>query len=787
MKMTSRASPMAASLWILTVLILREIPLASGASLVPPSSSTARPPAPRPPRPPIAGNLALGKVAYVSNSDFSFSASYAVDSNLLTSSYSGGNDDPAKWLSVDLGGVWNINRILVWPDQYCCWYNNQNIEVRVGLRNISSVDDTYTIGDNQRVWKQNGSTPGNPDAPTDPFVINLQPAVTGRWVTVQNFNAYQYAYLRIAEIEVYGNASTSPLPPSPPPRPPRPSPPPRPPSPPPSPPSPPSPAPPAPRPPRPPTAGNLALGKVAYVSNSGFSYSASSAVDGNLLTSSYSGGNGDPAKWLSVDLGGVWNINRILVWPYQYCCWDYNQNIEVRVGLRNISSVDDTYAIGDNQRVWKQNGGTPGNPDAPTDPFVINLQPAVTGRWVTVQNFNAYQYAYLFIAEIEVYGNASTSPLPPSPPPRPPRPSPPPRPPSPAPSPPSPPSPAPPAPRPPRPPTAGNLALGKVAYVSNSGFSYSASSAVDGNLLTTSYSGGSDDPARWLSVDLGGVWNINRILLWPYQYCCWDYNQNIEVRVGLRNISSVDDTYAIGDNQRVWKQNGSTPGNPDAPTDPFVINLQPAVTGRWVTVQNFNANQYAYLFIAEIEVYGNASTSPLPPSPPPRPPRPSPPPRPPSPAPSPPSPPSPAPPAPRPPRPPTAGNLALGKVAYVSNSGFSYSASSAVDGNLLTTSYSGGSDDPARWLSVDLGGVWNINRILLWPYQYCCWDYNQNIEVRVGLRNISSVDDTYAIGDNQRVWKQNGSTPGNPDAPTDPFVINLQPAVTGRWVTVQNF
>ncbi|GIL64187.1 hypothetical protein Vafri_18164 [Volvox africanus] len=355
------------------------------------------------------------------------------------------------------------------------------------------------------------------------------------------------------------------------------------------------------------TSRNLALGKVAYVSSLRNRNSASDAVDGNLSTSSNSGGSDDPAKWFSVDLGGVWDIHRILVWPYQYCCWNYYENIEVRVGLRNISSVDDTYAIGDNQRVWKQNGSTPGNPDAPTNPFVINLQPAVTGRWVTVQNFNAYQYMYLYIAEIEVYGNTSTSPLPPSPPPRPPWPSPPPRPPPP---PPTPPSPAPPAPRPPRPPTVGNLALGKVAYVSSLRNRYSASDPVDGNLLTSSNSGGSDDPAKWLSVDLGGVWDIHRILVWPYQYCCWYYNKNIEVRVGLRNISSVDDTYAIGNNQQVWKQNGSTPGNPDAPTDPFVINLQPAVTGRWVTVQNFNAYQYAYLYIAEIEVYGNTSRRP---------------------------------------------------------------------------------------------------------------------------------------------------------------------------------
>ncbi|GIL61820.1 hypothetical protein Vafri_16206, partial [Volvox africanus] len=180
----------------------------------------------------------------------------------------------------------------------------------------------------------------------------------------------------------------------------------------------------------------------------------------------------------------------------------------------------------------------------------------------------------------------------------------------------------------------GNLALGKVAYASSFSPGYPARNAVDGNLSTTSFSGRSDDPAKWFSVDLGMVWDISRILVWPYQYCCWYDHMNIEVRVGLRNISSVDDTYAIVDNQQVWKQNGSTSANPDDQRDPFVINLQPAVTGRWVTVQNFNPNQYSFLYIAEIEVYGNISTSPMPPSPPPRPPRPSSSPKPPSPPPS---------------------------------------------------------------------------------------------------------------------------------------------------------
>ncbi|GIL58197.1 hypothetical protein Vafri_13323, partial [Volvox africanus] len=199
----------------------------------------------------FTGNLALGKQVYTSSEVWSNYASYAVDGNLLTIAYAGGYiNDPAKWISVDLGGVWDISRILVWPYQYCCWYENENLEVRVGLQSISSIDDTPVILGNQLVWKQNGSTPSNPDDPYDPFVIDVQPPVQGRWVTVQKLSSYFYAFLYVAEIEVYGTPNTSPLPPSLPPRPPRPNPPSPYPSP---PPSPPSPSPPVPRAPRPPT------------------------------------------------------------------------------------------------------------------------------------------------------------------------------------------------------------------------------------------------------------------------------------------------------------------------------------------------------------------------------------------------------------------------------------------------------------------------------------------------------------------------------------------------------
>ncbi|GIL42619.1 hypothetical protein Vafri_558 [Volvox africanus] len=395
------------------------------------------PPAPRPPRPPTTGNLALRKKVYSSNS---YDMYQAVDGSLATETYVRGtdySDSTTCWLSVDLGGVWDINRIMLWPSQNGGSSNGlNNAELRVGLRAITSFNDVLDITTNQLVWGKDGSS-SNGDGTTaswTPFIIDLQQSpVKGRWVTLQKSPSYRYADLRLAEVEVYGTPNTLPLPPSPPPVPPLPSPP----SPPPS---------PAPRPPRPPTDGNVALRKKVYSSNS---YDMYQAVDGSLATETYVRGtdySDSTTCWLSVDLGGVWDINRIMLWPSQNGGSSNGlNNAELRVGLRAITSFNDVLDITTNQLVWGKDGSS-SNGDGTTaswTPFIIDLQQSpVKGRWVTLQKSPSYRYADLRLAEVEVYGTPNTLPLPPSPPPVPPLPSPP----SPPPS---------PAPRPPRPPTDG--------------------------------------------------------------------------------------------------------------------------------------------------------------------------------------------------------------------------------------------------------------------------------------------------------------------------------------------
>ncbi|GIL73357.1 hypothetical protein Vretifemale_3393, partial [Volvox reticuliferus] len=184
--------------------------LASTAFTSPYSSSTksskATPsPAPRPPRPPTDGNLALRKQVYAS---YTYDAHQAVDGSMSTETYVRGleyQDPTSCWLSVDLGGVWDISRVLLWPSQNDYGSSFDNAEVRVGLRAITSLIDASAILDNQLVWKQDGSSGGGSTGTAwAPFIINLQQSpVKGRWVTVQNFPSYRRRCLLLTHTYIY--------------------------------------------------------------------------------------------------------------------------------------------------------------------------------------------------------------------------------------------------------------------------------------------------------------------------------------------------------------------------------------------------------------------------------------------------------------------------------------------------------------------------------------------------------------------------------------------------------
>ncbi|GIL80219.1 hypothetical protein Vretifemale_9394 [Volvox reticuliferus] len=591
-----------------------------------------------------AGNLAVGKSAFSSGGYYP--ASWAVDGNITTiaSTYP---DESNRWLSIDLGASYDISRIVLWNDDTgtCCYDELLSSEIRVGPYSITSQNDVNSyINKNTLVRLLTSSSIGNGAGQS--YSIDVYPPVRGRWITIKGSGYYGNSYLRVAEIEVYGKgAPPSPPFPPPPPPPPVPSP------------SPPPPSPPSPRPPPLPSGGNLAVGKTAF--SSGGYYPASWAVDGNITTiaSTYPDGI---YRWLSIDLGASYDISRIVLWNDDTgtCCYDELLYSEIRVGPYSITSQAEVNSyINKNTLVWLLTSSSIGNGAGQS--YSIDVYPPVRGRWIAIKGVSPYfgfYSRYLNVAEIEVYGNLGGSETSP---------------------------PLPPVPRPPRPPSSpGNVALNKPTY--SSGGEYSVAQAVDGDISTTA-STWSDMSSKWISIDLRANCSISRIVIWNNEDCCWaDYNNGLEVRLGFRSITALDDTSYISYNEEVWSSWYSS----DISTTPWAkyveVILKPPVMGRWLTVQSFDSGSKP-LRIAEIEVYGTIETSPpplrprppFPPSPPrpllpprapippspPRPPMPTPsrlrpmpprPPLPPSPGPRPPSPPSPLPPSPPPwpPRPP---------------------------------------------------------------------------------------------------------------------------------------
>ncbi|GIL54779.1 hypothetical protein Vafri_10482 [Volvox africanus] len=727
--------------------------------LSPPASpppSPPRPPPSRPPPPPkphVNDNLALDKPAY--SSGRYTPAVRAVDGDISTVMDTW-PDMVARWLSVDLLDEYDISRIVFWNNDDCCWMELDGAEIRIGHRSITAWADTPYLSANPLVRTLHGDDVNSySEDPWSKYVVlELDPPVMGRWITVQSFSPFTYISLRVAEMEVYGMLSTSPMPVPAPPLPP-------------SPPVPrPPPVPPAPRPPKPPSiyGGNLALGKAAY-SSSGY-YPASWAVDGNISTiaSTYPDSY---YKWLSIDLGARYDISRIVLWNDDTgdCCYEELLSSEIRVGPYSITSqVEATSSMNNNTLVWTPTPSSIGNEAGQA--YAMDLSPPVMGRWITVKDSGYYDYRSLFmrIAEIEVYGKSvSPSPPPPPPPPSPPKP---PSPPGPTPSPPA---PSPPTPRPPPRPSGGNLALGKTAY--SSGGYYPASWAVDGNISTIA-SSYPDSYYRWLSIDLGARYDISRIVLWNDDTggCCYKELLYAEIRVGPYSITSQDEAYSsINTNTLVWTPTTSSIGNEAGQA--YTKDLNPPVTGRWITIEG-SGYYTSYVKVAEIEIFGKLAppSPPSPPSPPvPRSP-----------------PPSPSPPTPRsPPNPPgtNGGNLALGKTAY--SSGGYYPASWAVDGN-ISTAASSYPDSYNRWLSIDLGASYNISRIVLWNdgTASCCYFELIYAEIRVGPYSITSQNEVYSsINNNTLVWTPTYSSIGF--AAGQSYERDLNPPVPGRWITVK--
>ena len=143
-----------------------------------------------------------------------------------------------------------------------------------------------------------------------------------------------------------------------------------------------------------------------------------------------------------------------------------------------------------------------------------------------------------------------------------------------------------------------NLAIGKQARQSSTGYVADAGRAVDGNSSgqwsANSVAHTENQPQAWWEVDLGATYNISLIKIWNRTDSYSERLSNFYVMVSERPFSSsnVNDSLA---QRGIWSNHHS--GTAGITTE-IKVNAQ----GRYVRIQLVGAN---YLQLAEVEVFGN--------------------------------------------------------------------------------------------------------------------------------------------------------------------------------------
>ncbi len=228
-------------------------------------------------------------------------------------------------------------------------------------------------------------------------------------------------------------------------------------------------------PPPPPAGENLALNRPAFASSiEGEALSADEAFDGDLNTR-WASGWSDP-QWIYVDLGDTYTIDEVvLTWEAAYAT---HYQIQVSDDASNWTTV------------YSTTEGTGG---------VENLPVNGSGRYVRLYGTargTGYGYS---LFEIEVHGDAGTTPPPPS----------------------------------------GNKALNRPATASSEeGAAWNAQGAVDGD-SGTRWSSQFSDP-QWIYIDLGSSQAISRVLLnWEGAY---GKSYEIQVSDDASNWTSIYST-----------------------------------------------------------------------------------------------------------------------------------------------------------------------------------------------------------------------------------------------------
>ncbi len=143
---------------------------------------------------------------------------------------------------------------------------------------------------------------------------------------------------------------------------------------------------------------NLAKGKYARQSSTGYGGDAGRAVDGNTNgeygANSVSHTNNQPQDWWEVDLGATYNIGLIKIWNRTDCCSERLSNFYVMVSEKPFSSSNIADSIAQPGAWSIHNSGTAGR----TTEIKVNAR----GRYVRVQLAGTN---WLQLAEVEVFGN----------------------------------------------------------------------------------------------------------------------------------------------------------------------------------------------------------------------------------------------------------------------------------------------------------------------------------------------------------------------------------------------
>jgi F5/8 type C domain-containing protein len=211
-----------------------------------------------PPTDPPTGNLAAAKPAQASSTNAAFVAANAVDANPASYWESANNAFP-QWLQVDLGAVYDVNKIVLrvppgWESR------TQTLTVQ-GSTNGSS----FTTISGSAAYTFN---------PAASNVVTLTvPAAKTRYVRISFASNSGWPAAQLAQLEVYGTGTPSEPPP--------------------------------------PT-GDQARGKPTSESGHTQSYGSGNVVDGDAGTYWESANNAFP-QWVQVDLGAATSVGRVVL------------------------------------------------------------------------------------------------------------------------------------------------------------------------------------------------------------------------------------------------------------------------------------------------------------------------------------------------------------------------------------------------------------------------------------------------------------------------------------------